>query len=278
MSRSISLFFAVFTFAAAGLPVTVARATPPVTKTHKTARIVKAHSCVKPPVEIAAGAETATFPLVDCNGGALTASVEQISILARPGTAPKPSAKVVAAARTESGPNLAPGIRRIDPRLVERLEIVVDHFHKDGHPARVELVSGYRPKSAGSYHSTGRALDFKLDGVKNEDIVAFCKTLPDTGCGYYPNSLFVHIDAREHGAGHIAWIDASRPGEPPRYVTAWPAPGETPETQSPAAAPAAPPAAAPPALSLPTLPAAVEHDDTHASEQPMSRKGVPLGF
>ena len=34
------------------------------------------------------------------------------------------------------------------------LELVVDHFRKDGQAPRVELVSGYRPKSTGSYHST----------------------------------------------------------------------------------------------------------------------------
>ena len=48
-------------------------------------------------------------------------------------------------------------------------------------------------------HSTGRAMDFRIDGVKNEDVVAFCKTINDTGCGFYPNSSFVHMDVREAG-------------------------------------------------------------------------------
>lgn len=55
-------------------------------------------------------------------------------------------------------------------------------------------------------------------------MVAFCKTLADTGCGFYPNSSFVHIDVREPGAGHVSWIDASGPGETPRYVSVWPPP------------------------------------------------------
>ena len=138
------------------------------------------------------------------------------------------------------GPEVAPGIRRIDPRLVERLEKVIDHFRKEGSssgsPSKVLLVSGYRPRSAGSYHQSGRALDFRIDGVQNEALVSFCKTLPDTGCGYYPNSSFVHMDVRDAGAGHVAWIDISRPGEPPKYVSAWPLPNE--EAGKPSSLPA----------------------------------------
>lgn len=145
--------------------------------------------------------------------------------MARPGTASKPKVTVDALGKGH-GRDVAPGIRRLDPRLVERLEAALDHFRKAGQTPKLEILSGYRPKSAGSYHQSGRALDVRIDGVTNEALVAFCKTLPDTGCGYYPNSLFVHIDVRDAGAGHVAWIDASRPGEPPRYVTAWPPPSD----------------------------------------------------
>jgi hypothetical protein len=64
----------------------------------------------------------------------------------------------------------------------------------------------------------------RVTGVSNEELVAFCKTLSDTGCGYYPNSSFVHVDVRLPGTGSVSWIDASGPGEPPRYVTQWPPP------------------------------------------------------
>ena len=87
---------------------------------------------------------------------------------------------------------------------------------------KLDVVSGYRPTSIGSMHATGRAIDFRLEGAKNEDVVAFCKTLTDTGCGFYPNSSFVHLDVRDPGAGHVSWIDASGPGESPRYVSTWP--------------------------------------------------------
>jgi hypothetical protein len=63
-------------------------------------------------------------------------------------------------------------------------------------------------------------------GVSSEELVAFCKTLPDTGCGYYPNSSFVHLDVRGSGVGSVTWIDASGPGQAPHYVPTWPPPAE----------------------------------------------------
>lgn len=126
--------------------------------------------CVKAPIEVVAGAESAKLSLAKCDGAAAPAGIEQLSTLAR-----------------------APGARRLDARLVERLELVVDHFRKGTEPTRLVLVSGFRPRSAGSFHSTGRALDFRVDGVANDALVAFCKTLQDTGCGFYPNSRFIHV-------------------------------------------------------------------------------------
>jgi hypothetical protein len=209
-----------------------ASAAPPSARRHKPARTARVEKpadkpCAKDTVEVVAGAESATFALTRCDGTAAPTAVEQLSILARPSSAAKPKQPLAVLAKGR-GPDVAPGIRRIDARLVERLELVVDHFRKPGEAARVLLVSGYRPRSAGSYHASGRALDLRVDGVTNEALVAFCKTLPDTGCGYYPNSAFVHIDVREAGAGHVSWIDISRPGEAPKYVTAWPLPSDAP--------------------------------------------------
>jgi hypothetical protein len=119
-------------------------------------------------------------------------------------------------------------VRKIDVGLVERLQQIVDHFGKKGEPPRIAVISGYRPTSTGSYHATGQALDMRLEGVSNDALVAFCKTLPDTGCGYYPNSSFVHVDVRAPSTGHVYWIDTSGPGETPRYVASWPPPPEPP--------------------------------------------------
>jgi len=217
-------------------------------------------TCARDRVEVVAGPESATFALARCDGRPSPRAIDRLSILARPGGTPRPRQTLAALAR-KAGPELAPGIRRVDARLVARLEAVVDHFRKPGETPRVLLVSGYRPRSSGSYHQAGRALDFRVDGVTDEALVAFCRTLPDTGCGYYPNSSFVHMDAREPGAGHVAWIDASRPGEPPKYVASWPAPGSSDGARASSARPpgAAPAPAAPPAThasqDLPSLPA-----------------------
>ena len=59
----------------------------------------------------------------------------------------------------------------------------------------------------------GLVVDFRVVGVPNEAVRDFCRTLRNTGCGYYPNSVFVHMDTRDSSA---FWIDYSKPGEPPR--------------------------------------------------------------
>ena len=44
----------------------------------------------------------------------------------------------------------------------------------------------------------GEALDFSVQGIPNEDLFRFIKTLPKSGKGFYPNSKFVHIDNRNN--------------------------------------------------------------------------------
>jgi uncharacterized protein YcbK (DUF882 family) len=107
------------------------------------------------------------------------------------------------------------GVHVVDPRLVALVGIVSSHF--GGKP--LEIVSGYRAYTPTQYtehsnHNLGKALDFRIRGVKNEDLRDFCLTLRSAGCGYYPNSTFVHLDVRDTKA---FWTDWSRPGEAPRY-------------------------------------------------------------
>jgi len=238
---------------AALLVPTIASAEARHRRLHRTAHLqkkemAKTHECRKEPVEVVAARESATFALAECDGTPDPRGVDELSILARPAGAAKPKQPLEAADRSR-GAEVAPGIHRIDSRLVERLEQVVDHFRKPGISPRIVLVSGYRPRSSGSYHAAGRALDFRLDGVPNLAVLEYCKTLPDTGCGYYPNSVFVHVDVRDPGTGHVAWIDVSRPGESPKYVTS---------LQGSADQPTAPADAAPASArgALPALPAA----------------------
>ncbi|HVM66571.1 MAG TPA: DUF882 domain-containing protein [Acidimicrobiales bacterium] len=103
----------------------------------------------------------------------------------------------------------------IDPRLVALVGIVSSHFGGK----TLEVVSGFRAYSPTQYtphsnHNLGRALDFRVRGVSNEVLRDFCRTLRSAGCGYYPNSSFVHLDVRETKA---YWVDWSHPGEPPKY-------------------------------------------------------------
>ncbi len=103
----------------------------------------------------------------------------------------------------------------IDARLVSLVGVVSDHFAG----RRLEVISGFRPYStkqhtAHSNHNVGRALDFRVIGVPNEVVRDFCRTLRNVGVGYYPNSVFVHLDVR---AAPSYWVDFSRPGEAPRY-------------------------------------------------------------
>ncbi|HEV3192660.1 MAG TPA: DUF882 domain-containing protein [Polyangiaceae bacterium] len=102
-----------------------------------------------------------------------------------------------------------------EPRLLALLGLVSDHFGG----RTIEVISGYRAYTPSQYnphsnHNYGRAIDFRIVGVRNEELRDFCRTLRSTGCGYYPNSTFVHLDVRETKA---FWVDWSRPGEPPSY-------------------------------------------------------------
>ncbi len=176
------------------------------------------------------GLEGQSLVLVDCHDRPREDAQAALSVLARPWGAQKPAhlAPLHGAkskgAKAHPGPagEIAPGVRLLDRGLLARVDAIGHRF--PGRP--ISLVSGYRPQSRGSLHQSARALDLRVAGVSNEELVAFCKTLADTGCGYYPNSSFVHFDVRNPGTGGVSWIDASGPGETPHYVRRWPPPPE----------------------------------------------------
>jgi hypothetical protein len=152
---------------------------------------------------------------------------------------------------------------------------------------KLEIVSGFRPFASTQYtphsnHNFGKALDFRIQGVPNEVLRDFCKTLRNVGVGYYPNSTFVHLDVRDSSA---YWVDYSRPGEPPKYDKpnanadegtsdvpddphdAAPAntpPAASPETANRAPAPPAPPAQGGTGVTLPRTTTATTESDTSA--------------
>ena len=142
--------------------------------------------------------ERANVVLTRCNGRPDPAGVERLSRLAR---------SLRASASLD-----------LDPRLAQMLQKVAVRFPR----RRLEVISGYRPHPPGregvSNHTKGRAIDFRIEGISNEVLRDFCRaTFDDAGVGYYPNSVFVHLDVRTRGSGKAFWVDYSRPGERPRY-------------------------------------------------------------
>lgn len=102
------------------------------------------------------------------------------------------------------------------PRLALLLARISDHF--GGRP--IQVFSGFRQArgrtTETSRHVAGRAVDIMVGGVSKRTLFEFCRSLGNTGCGFYPRSLFVHVDAREAPA---QWVDWSRPGRRSRYGT-----------------------------------------------------------
>lgn len=107
-------------------------------------------------------------------------------------------------------------VHRMDGRLAQLLYKTARHFER-----RLEVVSGYRhPKVARnpkSPHKKGLACDFRIPGIPNTVLRDFLrKTYDHVGVGYYPNSVFVHLDNRKTGPSAF-WIDYSGPGQAAEY-------------------------------------------------------------
>ncbi len=187
--------------------------------------------CRRRPVTIARyGGETDQFPIVRCDGSVAPQAFDKLSIMARLTDAARPGDLLPDEpdqASLQKG-EWAPGVHLVHPRLLWVIQRVADAF-----PWRaIYVFSGYRrphdgegrakPGSHHSMHSEARAMDINVLGIPNTALFQFCRTLDDVGCGFYPNSKFVHLDVRHPGSGHPLWIDASGPGEPSRYVDSWP--------------------------------------------------------
>lgn len=101
-----------------------------------------------------------------------------------------------------------------NPRLALLLASISDHFGG----RELVVVSGRR--EAGGYtretsrHTSGHATDIRVQGVPRRALWDYCRSLSNTGCGYYPRSTFVHVDVRARSA---QWVDWSTPGARARY-------------------------------------------------------------
>ena len=152
--------------------------------------------------------------LTSCDGEVNPGAIRALSILARPRRVPAPGP---ASESTETAVRegwITNEIRSVSPGLLTRLQAIANQW-----PGQViTIVSGHRPRSRStSRHHHAQALDIQVANVAQREVASFARTLADTGVGYYPNSLFTHIDVRERSA---FWVDLSRPGERSRYVAA----------------------------------------------------------
>lgn len=107
---------------------------------------------------------------------------------------------------------------KMDTRLAHMLYETARHY--EGH--RMEVVSGYRnPKVARnpkSPHKKGLACDFRMAGIPNAALRDWVrKNFDHAGVGYYPNSVFVHLDNRKKDPSAF-WIDYAGPGQVASYA------------------------------------------------------------
>jgi len=165
------------------------------------------------------GAEYTRMALIDCQGAIAADALDRLSVLARPPATPKPEMPLPLEPDEDApGGEWLPRVKLLHPRLIWAVQKIAEAF-----PERsIFIMSGYRRDAHGSYHQKGRALDLYVTGVDNAALFRYCHTLNDVGCGFYPNSKFVHVDVRPYGTHRVAWVDVSEPGAPSEYVTSWP--------------------------------------------------------
>ncbi len=165
------------------------------------------------------GVEQATLPLIDCEGGVAPEAIDVLSVLSRPPGTPRPALPLPPEPAADAGAGeWLPNLRLVEPRLVWALQRLAEAF-----PGRkLYIMSGYRKDGHSGFHGRGRALDLFVHTVPNEQVFAVCRRLRDVGCGYYPNSKFVHVDVRPYGTDRVLWVDDSEPGRPSHYLDGFP--------------------------------------------------------
>ncbi|MBN2530063.1 MAG: LysM peptidoglycan-binding domain-containing protein [Deltaproteobacteria bacterium] len=165
----------------------------------KEIELVPPPPCYNPAVEFyrVRNNETVKIHLTFCNGKPNPAGVDQLS-------------------RFSSPLNMEKMPFPLHPRLAVLLQKVADEYPN----RRLEIVSGQRlqkRKNHESLHNKGQAIDFRVAGIPNRKLVNFVRQFDNTGVGFYPNSVFIHMDTRQQNA---FWIDYSRPGERAIYARA----------------------------------------------------------
>jgi uncharacterized protein YcbK (DUF882 family) len=101
-------------------------------------------------------------------------------------------------------------VHEIDPALFDQLWDIQSML---GDTQIIEIISGYRTRKTNnglraksqsvakySYHTQGRAIDFRLPGVPTWQVRNIAQHLKSGGVGYYEKSDFVHIDTGPYRA------------------------------------------------------------------------------
>ena len=85
-----------------------------------------------------------------------------------------------------------------DQTLVELVDDIRYHFGRPGHPSsgiRCEQHNADQPNSApNSKHKYGKALDFFVEGVSGEQLLARAQADPRTNYAYIIEGRYVHVD------------------------------------------------------------------------------------
>ncbi len=92
----------------------------------------------------------------------------------------------------------------IDRQLLTQLQAIQNRL---GVKSEVQIISGYRSPATNemlrsqsdgvakkSFHMQGKAIDFRLSGVRLSQVRKAALSLHSGGVGYYPESNFIHID------------------------------------------------------------------------------------
>ena len=96
-------------------------------------------------------------------------------------------------------------VHDLEPRVVQLVFKAAYHFKSP----RIVIVSAWRDNAG--RHTSGDAVDFKLDHVRASVLAAWCRSLARAGVGIYthPRTQYVHLDVRDTS---YHWLDASPPG------------------------------------------------------------------
>ena len=166
------------------------------------------------------GGEYERMNLLECDGSVSSDTLDRLSVLARPPLRERPELPLPLEPQGgEVDHEWLPQLKMVHPRLAWVLQRLASAFPK----RMIYLVSGYRPEaSPKSLHHQGRALDLFVQGIPNDAVFRFCRSLRNVGCGYYPNNSFVHIDVRRPTSPDAYWVDISGPSQPSEYVDSWP--------------------------------------------------------